>query len=156
MQEASEPPSADSSRPATPLIRTLTVLTPMACGKLAIMHTEGILVFRGSIPTSAASGQQWFAVFSDGSFVVTKDNGDRILRFSDGSTCEKVAKEFAGEGASGDARIDWISTMHDGKRRGITLPDAVGSKLETAENGSAEVWFCSCGLCLASSAHAVS
>jgi hypothetical protein len=105
------------------------------------MHTEGILVFRSANPTAPAQ-QQWYAVFRDGSFVVATGSGSCILRCNDGSTCEKTQgtnREGSGENSSGDASMDWISTMRDGKRCGISLSGAGEGKLETAKSISAKV-----------------
>ena len=101
------------------------------------MHAEGIIVFRSA--ASLGAGQQWFAVFHDGSFVAATGDGRHIVRFSDGSTCENADKGKAEEAVAGDAHVDWVSTAHDGKRCGITLPCAAESQLEAADNISAEV-----------------
>lgn len=106
------------------------------------MHAEGIILFRSA--AVAGAGQQWFAVFHDGSFVAAKSDGSRILRFSNGSICEKADQGRALEAASGDAPIDWIATSVDGQRCGIALPDAAASQLETAEKVSGQVCFPFC------------
>jgi hypothetical protein len=135
MQEEAESQSVVSSKPAPAGLCTLTVIAALACGKLAVMHTEGILVFRG-VTSTATAQTQWYAVFPDGSFVVGTGSGSRTLRCNDGSTCEKLQKtasEGSGANASQDASIDWISTTLDGKRCAISLRSACEAQLVNAE-----------------------
>lgn len=110
------------------MLRTLTVCAPLPCGKLAIMHAGGMLVFRSAQPSLDTSAQKWHAVFSDGSFITAAGSHHCVLRYTDGSTCKKVYTETASEDASTNTQMDWISTMHDGKRLGVRARDASGSE----------------------------
>ena len=96
--------------------------------------SSGLFLFRRTENSGRDDGEPdlLWAVFSDGSMAVSQGPGTWLLRYPDGSTCEKPVTEKHDENGSMENLL-WLSTTADGQH--------VGQRLQRAqvENTTAEV-----------------